>query len=122
MFDLGDLSKKTVHIGVGGGKWIDVPMLSVGDYDEFNRLQRDLLKLKDSSDNAELIDAVIEGRRKLADLACKVMPPELHDKLRGMEYQKLAGLVLTLCTGNDDGESDDPQKKMVLPSQAEALP
>ena len=121
MLDFGDLSKKTVHIGVGGGRWIEVPMLTVGDYDEFNRLQSDLMKRRREADESGMIDAVIEARRKLAELACKVMPPELHERLRCWDYVKLAQLVLVLCTGDDNGEDDDPQKKTVLPSQAQPL-
>lgn len=115
MLNFGDLTKRTVHIGVDdSGHWIEVPMLTVADFDDYNKLQRELLALKDKgATNAEVIDAIIAARRKLAEMACRVMPTEFHDNLRRLEYPRLAELVLVLCTGKDDSQDDDPQKKIL---------
>lgn len=114
MLNFGDLTKRTVHIGIDNdGHWIEVPMLTVADLDEFNRIQRELLALKEkSSPNVELVDAIIAARRKLADMACKVMPQDFHDGLHRLEYPRLSKLVQVLCMGNDDSDADDPQKKI----------
>ena len=114
MLNFGDLTKRTVHIGVDNeGHWIEVPMLTVADLDEFNRIQRELLELKAKSvSDVEIIDAIIGARQRLAELACKVMPQNFHDGLRRAEYQRLAELVQVLCTGKDDSAADDPQKKI----------
>lgn len=118
MLNFGDLTKRTVHIGIDkAGHWIEVPMLTVGEFDEYNRIQRELLALRSKSGvtDGELLDAIIQGRSRLADMACRVMPAEYHDGLRRSEYQRLAELVLVLCTGRDDSDDDDPQKKIPVP-------
>ena len=113
-----ELSKKSVHIGIGGGKWVDVPMLTVGDYDEFQRILADLAAFGEKNEAVpERIEMIISAHGKLADLANKVMPPELHERVRMMDYKQLSALVTCLCTGKDNGEEDDPEKKVVLPSQ-----
>ena len=118
MLNFGDLVKRTVHIGIDNdGHWIEVPMLTVADLDEYNRLQRELLSLKDKGTQVELVDAIIAARRKLAEMACRVMPKEFHDGLRRAEYPRLAELVQVLCTGKDDSDEDDPQKKVLPPER-----
>ena len=114
-----ELSKKSVHVGIGDGKWVDVPLLTVGDYEEFQRILADLAAFGEKKDSAvpERIEKIISAHGKLADLACKVMPPELHERVRMMDYKQLSALVTCLCTGKDNGEEDDPEKKVVLPSQ-----
>ena len=117
-----ELSKKSVHIGIGDGKWVDVPMLTVGDYNEFQRITAELAKLGEKKDvpMSERIEAVLAAQEKLADMACKVMPPELVEKVRMMDFKQLCSLILALCNGKDDSEKDDPEKKVVLPSQEKA--
>lgn len=117
MFD--ELVKTTVHIGIGKGKYIEVPMLTVEDFNTFKELQRNLAELNSASDTTELqrIDAIIEGRGKLAAMAAKVMPKELHENLKRMDYPTISMLVMVLCTGKDNSEDDDPEKKTALPSQ-----
>jgi len=113
-----ELSKKTVHLGIGNGNWIEVDMLTVADLNEFQKIQTGLVKLKDEgADMTKCVEAVIEARAKLAEIAAKVIPSEFKARLQMMEYERLAHLVQTLCTGNDDGEKDDPEKKVRLPSQ-----
>lgn len=114
-----ELSKTTVHVGIGGGKWIEVPMLSIGQFNEFQRIQAELVAIgeKQGTPTADRVDALITARTKLADLACAVMPPELHNRVRMLDWQELTALVNVLCTGKDDSDKDDPQKKVLLPSQ-----
>lgn len=114
-----ELVKTSVHIGMGNGSYIVVPMLTVADYDEFQKLQYELAQLNEKPDttNSKRIDAIIAARSKLAEMAKKVMPVELHEKLRLMDYPALSALVMVLCKGSDDSEGDDPAKKMTLPSQ-----
>jgi len=122
MIDFGELSKNSVHVGIGNGRYIEVPMLGVGDYAHITRLQRHLADLNSAKDTTDTqrIDAIIEARSKLAEYAAKVMPPELHDNLRRMEFQRLLSLVNALCTGDDNSEEDTPEKKVTLPSQMPA--
>jgi hypothetical protein len=119
MIDFGALGKTTVHIGIGEGRYIEVPMLSVVDYAEVQRIQRDLaaVNARDGATDLERIDAIVEARGKLAGMAKKVMPVETHDGLMRMDYMEISALVVVLCNGKDDSEHDDPQKKTVLPSQ-----
>ena len=114
-----ELTKTRVHIGVGNGQYIEVPMLTVADFSEFNRIQLELAGLKDDTTktDAEKVRAVMDASKKLSELAKKVMPVELHEKLQLMDYAKLSSLVLVLCKGNDDSEADDPAKKLTRPSQ-----
>ena len=114
-----ELSKTTVHVGIGDGKWIEVPMLNIGQFNDFQRIQAELVAIGEKQDTptAGRVDALISARMKLADLACSVMPPELHDRVRMLDWQELTALVNVLCTGKDDSDKDDPQKKVVLPSQ-----
>ncbi len=114
-----ELAKTSVNIGIGGGNYITVPMLSVADFDVFQTLQYNLAQLNDKEDTTQMqrIDAILDARNKLAEMAKKVMPVELHEKLRLMDYPTLSALVLVLCKGNDDSEGDDPAKKLTLPSQ-----
>lgn len=114
-----ELAKTSVHIGMGEGKYIVVPMLTVADFDEYQKLQYDLAQLNEKPETTQMqrIDAIVAARGKLAEMAKKVMPVELHDKLRLMDYPTLSALVLVLCKGGDDAEGDDPAKKITLPSQ-----
>lgn len=114
-----ELAKTSVHIGMGDGKYIVVPMLSVSDFDAYQKLQYDLAQLNAKPETTQMqrIDAILYARGKLAELAKKVMPIELHEKLKLMDYPTLSALVLVLCKGSDDSETDDPAKKMTLPSQ-----
>ena len=114
-----ELSKTTVHVGIGDGKWIEVPMLNIGQFNEFQRIQAELVAIgeKQGTPTADRVDALISARMKLADLACSVMPSELHNRVRMLDWQELTALVNVLCTGKDDGDKDVLQKKVVLPSQ-----
>ena len=113
-----ELSKKTVHIGIGNGNWIDVPMLTVEDLNEFQKIQTDLVKLRDeNADMTKCLEAMNVSRVKMANIAKKVMPSEFTGRLETMDYERLAKLVQVLCTGKDDSDKDDPQKKVSLPSQ-----
>ena len=113
-----ELSKKTVHIGIGNGNWIDVPMLTVEDLNEFQKIQMELVKLKDEgADVSECLEAIGASRERLVKIAAKVMPSEFADRLASMDYERLAMLVQVLCTGKDDSEKDDPEKKVVFASQ-----
>lgn len=114
-----ELAKTSVHIGMGDGKYIVVPMLSVSDFDAYQKLQYDLAQLNEKPETTQMqrIDAILDARGKLAKMAKKVMPIELHEKLKLMDYPTLSALVLVLCKGSDDSETDDPAKKMTLPSQ-----
>ena len=114
-----ELGKTTVHIGIGSGKWIECPMLTVGDLNEFQKIQFGLAKL--AKDEVLTVDQkaeeLIAARSKFADMACKVLPKEIHERVRCMEYQHLVSLVNVLCTGDDDADKDNPEKKVVFPSQ-----
>ncbi len=118
-----ELTKTKVHVGIGGGKWVEVPMLNVEQFNEFQRIQAELVTLAEKEDESasERVETLIQAHDKLADLACTVMPPELHDRVRMLDWKQLSALVNVLCTGKDDGDKDDPEKKVVLPSQATAL-
>lgn len=114
-----ELAKTSVHIGIGNGQYIEVPMLTVADYSEYQQLQYNLAKLDadKTTSNMARIDAIIAARNKLAAMAKKVMPVEMHDKVQLMDYPTLSMLVMVLCSGNDDGEKDDATKKVTLPSK-----
>jgi hypothetical protein len=116
------LGKKKVHIGIGDGNWIEVSMLPVADYDRFREIQLDISNLPEGDTQEEKtkrVETVNSARNELLALAEKVMPEELHDHVRRLDYMKLTALVLALCTGDDDSEEDDPEKKITLPSQME---
>ena len=114
-----ELAKTSVHIGMGGGRYIEVPMLTVADFSEYQRMQYELARMNEQPETTQMqrIDAIIEARGKLAEMAKKVMPVELHERLQLMDYPTLSALVLLLCKGKDDAEGDDPAKKVTLPSQ-----
>ena len=114
-----ELSKTTIHVGIGGDKWVEVPMLTVAEYNEFQRITTDLAKFGEKKDVAtsDRIEAIIAAHDKLAEMACRVMPVELADRVRMMDFKQLSELVTALCTGKDNSEGDDPEKKVVLPSQ-----
>jgi hypothetical protein len=114
-----ELTKTTVHIGVGDGKYIEVPMLTVADYAEMQRIQLELAALSDKQEltTMQQIDAVVGARDKLAAIAKKVMPVETHDGIMRMDYVDVSALVAVLCNGKDDAEKDDPLKKTAYPSQ-----
>lgn len=119
MIDFGELTKNTVHIGVGGGNWIEVPMLSVADYELAVKIQSDLMRLNEAHEttDSDRADAILNARKEFVAMASKVIPPELSGGLERLDFEKLVRLVIVLCTGNDDGEGDDAQKKMKFPSQ-----
>ena len=76
MIDFGSLGKTKVRIGIGGGRWIEVPMLKLADFQEFERITVELGRLgadKSVPDSAK-VEAILSSRRKLAGLACKVCP------------------------------------------------
>ena len=113
-----ELSKTTVHVGIGDGKWCEVKMLTLAQFNEFQKIQADLATINEREPSTEKrVEAIIEAREKLADLACSVMPPELCDRVRMFDYKQLAALVNALCTGKDDSEKDAPEKKVTFPSQ-----
>ena len=113
-----ELSKNTVHIGIGGGKWCEVPMLNVGQFNEYQQIQFELAKFHGKeTEREEMISAILDAREKLGKLACSVMPPELHNRVLMLDYKQLASLVDVLCTGKDDADQDAPEKKVVFPSQ-----
>lgn len=120
MIDFGELTKTTVHVGIGGGNWIEVPMLSVADYEEVAKMQAELLRLNEAQDttDAARMAAVLEAQKKMLELARKAIPVELHDGLARLDFERLSKLILLLCTGKDEAEGDEPEKKMTLPSQA----
>ena len=115
----GQLGKTTVHIGIGNGQYIVVNMLPLSDFDTFRDLQFEFAAAKDNPKltDGDRVKMIVEGRVKMIELAKKVMPVELHEKLRLMDYPTLSALVLVLCKGGDDAEGDDPAKKVTLPSQ-----
>ena len=116
-----ELSKTTVHIGIGDGQWCEVPMLKLAQFNEYQKIQADLASLDERENSKEKrIAAIIKAREKLGELACSVMPPELHERVMMMGYKELAALVDVLCTGKDDSEKDAPEKKVVFQSQARA--
>lgn len=113
MVDFGELGKTHAHIGIGNGNFIEVPLLSVADYAEVTGVQKGLTELNERKEttDAQRMDAVIEARRKLAAIAAKVMPQELHENLGRLEFTRLLSLVMVLCTGDDKSEGDAPEKK-----------
>lgn len=116
-----ELSKTTVHIGIGDGQWCEVPMLKLAQFNEFQKVQAELATITEREPSTEKrITAIIKAREKLGDLACSVMPRELHERVMMMGYKELAALVDALCTGKDDSEKDTPEKKVVFPSQERA--
>ena len=119
MFDFGSLGKTKVRIGIGGGRWIEVPMLKLADLQEFEKITVELGRIgaDDSVPDAEKVEAVLGSRGKLAELACKTCPVELHENIRRMEMGDLVKLVSVLCTGKDESGDEDIEKKMTFPSQ-----
>lgn len=119
MIDFGSLGKTKVRIGIGGGRWIEVPMLKLADLQEFERITVALGKVgaDESVPDAEKVEAVLGSRGKLAEMACKACPVELHENIRRMEIGDLVKLVSVLCTGKDESGDEDIEKKMTFPSQ-----
>lgn len=116
-----ELSKTTVHIGIGDGQWCEVPMLTLAQFNEFQQIQFDLAKLGEQNiSNEAKISAIIKASKQLAALACSVMPRELHDRVKMMGYSALSALVECLCTGKDNSEEDAPEKKVLFQSQMKA--
>lgn len=116
-----ELSKTTVHIGIGDGQWCEVPMLKLAQFNEFQKIQADLATINEREPSMEKrITEIMKTREKLAELACSVMPPELHERVMMMGYKELAALVDVLCTGKDDSEKDAPEKKVLFQSQMKA--
>lgn len=113
------LSKTTAHIGIGGGKWIEVPLLPVSAYAKFRDIQHRMATLNDKMTIAKRMELADEATAELSAMARSVLPVELHERIGRFSYGELSALVLVLCTGNDDGENDDPQKKMTFQSQME---
>ena len=113
-----ELSKNTVHIGIGDGKWCEVKMLTLAQFNVYQKVQADLATLNEREPSMEKrVTAILDAREKLAELACSVMPPELRDRVLMMDYKQLSALVNCLCTGKDDSEKDAPEKKVLFPSQ-----
>lgn len=119
MIDFGSLGKTKVRIGIGGGRWIEVPMLKLADLQEFEKITVELGRIgaDESVPDAEKVEAVLGSRGKLAGLACKTCPVELHENIRRMEMGDLVKLVSVLCTGKDESGDEDIEKKMTFPSQ-----
>ena len=61
MIDFGELTKTTVHVGIGGGNWIEVPMLSVADYEEVAKMQTELLRLNEAQDTTDAARMAADG-------------------------------------------------------------
>lgn len=116
-----ELSKTTVHIGIGDGQWCEVPMLKLAQFNEFQKIQADLATINEREPSMEKrITEIMKTREQLVELACSVMPPELHERVMMMGYKELAALVDVLCTGKDDSEKDAPEKKVLFQSQMKA--
>ena len=66
-----ELEKTNVHIGLGAGKYIVGPMLTVADFDEYQKLQYDLALLNEKPETTQMqrIDAIVAARGKLAEMA-----------------------------------------------------
>ena len=110
------LGKTTVHIGIANGEYIEVDRLGIKDLSRHSAIQSEVAKLADmpTADDKKKIDKAIEQLQKMA---FSVMPKELHDHIKCMGYFELTRLLTVLCTGEDNSENDDPQKKTSYPSQ-----
>ena len=62
-----ELVKTSVHIGMGNGSYIVVPMLTVADYDEYQKLQYELMQLNEKPDTTHI-------RLKRSDFASFRLP------------------------------------------------
>jgi hypothetical protein len=108
------LTKKTVHIGIGDGAWIEVPMLTLEDYLRFRELQKEISRMPDSSTQQEQAEKLAEARAEMMTMAKKVLPESIRENVYRLDFVQLTSLVLVLCSGNDDAEGDDPEKKREL--------
>ena len=112
-----ELGKTTVHIGIGNDQWIEVPMLTMKDMNDFQQIQLDLVALNDSKTATakDRMNAIVNARTKLLEIVGRVFPAAYLGRVQTLDYVRLVELVNVLCTGKDDAEKDDPQKKVNLP-------
>lgn len=112
-----ELGKTTVHIGIGGGNWIEVPMLTMKDMNDFQKIQIDLVALNDSktATTKDRVDAILKARTQLVEIVGRVFPAAYLGRVQTLDYPRLVELINVLCTGNDDSEKDDPEKKVEVP-------
>lgn len=101
------LTQKTVRLGIGDGRSINVPMLPVYKLGELKAISADLGKCSTAAD----FNAIHERMLELAKL---VMPPELVPQLQRFDIPKMSELLGYLMYGDpddDDLPTDDPAKK-----------
>ena len=97
------LTQTEVRIDTAGGDSIMVPMLPVKYIGDFERIRGGLVKAQTPEDCERL-------RKKMVELAKKVMPKETWSNLLRFDLVKLAELVAYLLFGDDD---DEAKKKPV---------
>ncbi|MGI6140043.1 MAG: hypothetical protein ACOYI9_13575 [Candidatus Hydrogenedentales bacterium] len=105
------LVKKTVHIGIGAGKWIEVPMLCMEDYLCFREIQKRISQLPKEMPEKEQAEKLVEAREEMIEMVQKVLPSPLKENIYRLDFIQLTALILVLCNGNDNSEDDDPEKK-----------
>lgn len=105
------LTKKTVHIGIGDGKWIELPMLPMEDFLRFRAMQKEIAQVPDDAPRQEQQVKLHAVREEMLEMAKKVLPEAIRENVCRLDFVQLTALVLALCTGNDDSENDDPEKK-----------
>ena len=101
------LTQKTVRLGIGDGRSINVPMLPVSKLGELKTISADLGKCETAAE----FNAVHE---RMLELARTVMPQELCLQLPRLDIPKLSELLGYLAYGDpddDDLPTDDPAKK-----------
>ena len=116
-----ELGKTTVHIGIGNDQWIEVPMLTMKDMNDFQQILLDLVALNDSktATNKDRLDGIMTARQKLIEIVGRVFPAAYLGRVQTLDYERLVKLVNVLCTGKDDAEKDDPQKKVEVPKDVQ---
>jgi len=113
------LAKKKVHIGIGDGKWVEVPMLCMDDFLKFRDIQKRISKMAEGMPEKEQSEKLMEAREEMVEMAKKVLPLPIRENIYRLDFMQLTALVLVLCTGKDDSEDDAPEKKTVLEEQVQ---
>lgn len=97
------LGERTVRLRIGGGRELEVRKLSVGDYDHFNALIREVEQDCAADDLALAARAALmeRGGRRICEVLAPYFPQELRDDLFRLGYAGLIELGMYMAFGSD---------------------
>lgn len=103
--------KRVVGIQNCDGTWFEVNMLGTVDNDTFETILQKVAEVASGDNRESEYLELVKARRKLINLAKKVMPEEKHGELERFEFDEAAALVRYLLFGTGDTQGD-PKKKV----------